>query len=175
MTLRKRTAAKLDAESLYDHAARLLSGRALSAAELRRKLQERAAQPEDAARTISRLKEAGFLDDERFAESFAASRRDGMGFGRFRVAQELKKRRVPPALADEAVKAAYAEVNEEELAAQFIERRMRGRDMKDEKNLASAYRRLRTAGFGSATAIRVLRRYSARAAELESLEDGAES
>lgn len=174
MTLRKQAAPKLDAELLYEHAARLLSGRAMSSAELRRKLETRAAEPQDAGAVIARLKENGFLNDERFAESFAASRRDGMGFGRFRVAQELKKRRVAPALADQTVKAAYAEVDEDAMAAQLIERRMRGRDMKEEKNLASAYRKLRAAGFGSATAIRVLKRYSARAEELNLMEETEE-
>jgi hypothetical protein len=43
--------------------------------------------------------------------------------------------------------------------------------LRDEKHLASAYRKLRYAGFGSGNAIRVLKRYAERADELESLED----
>ena len=45
----------------------------------------------------------------------------------------------------------------------------------DPKNLAAAFRRLRTAGFSSGTSIKVLRKHSQMADELEDGEESAES
>ena len=46
----------------------------------------------------------------------------------------------------------------------FLERRYRGKNLKEylkeEKNLASAYRRLRTAGFTSSASLKVLKRFT---------------
>lgn len=165
----------MDEEALYGYAVRVLSGRAVSSGELRVKLRDRAAEPGLVDAVISRLKNIGFLDDARFAESYAAARRDNQGLGRFRVAQDLKKRRVAPAVADKAAAEAYSEVDERDMARQFVDRKFRGKDMSDEKTLASAYRRLRTAGFGSGTAISVLKEFSARAVELEDAEEPPEA
>jgi regulatory protein len=165
----------LDANELYDYAIRLLGGRALSSGEVREKLRQRAAQPLDADAAMAKLKEYGFLDDERFAENFAAARRDTQGFGRFRVTQDLRKRRIAPAVAGKATTDAFAEVDEAEHARRFLERKYRGKDpaqfFSEDKNLASAYRRLRVAGFGSSIAIRVLKEYAKSAVDLESLEN----
>jgi regulatory protein len=57
----------------------------------------------------------------------------------------------------------------------FLKRKYRGKDLgpllKEEKNLASAFRRLRYAGFSSSESIRVLKRYASRAEELELMEE----
>jgi len=54
---------------------------------------------------------------------------------------------------------------------QFLARKYRGKNLAEllaeEKHLASAYRRLRTAGFGAGNSIRVLKRYAAQADLLE--------
>jgi hypothetical protein len=58
---------------------------------------------------------------------------------------------------------------------QYIARKYRGKDLaghfSEQKNVLSAFRRLRMAGFSSGSAIRVLKRYAADADELESAED----
>ncbi len=165
----------LDLEGLYNYAVRLLSGRALSSGEVREKLRQRAADAADVDGVIARLKDYKFLDDTRFAEGFAAARRDNQGLGQFRVTQDLRKRRVAPALAEKASADAYSEVDETAQARQFIERKYRAKDLPTflavEKNMASAYRRLRTAGFSSGIAIRVLKDFTRSAEALESLEN----
>lgn len=164
----------LTGDELYGYAIRLLGARALSSAEVREKLRARAAGAADVDAVLRKLNEYGFLDDARFAEHFAAARRDNQGFGRFRVTQDLRKRRVAPALAEKAAAEAFAEVDELEQARRYLERKYRGKDaaafFAEQKHLASAYRRLRLAGFGSAAAIRVLKQYTKDAAALESLE-----
>jgi regulatory protein len=170
---------QLDADALYDYAIRLLGARALSAGEVRERLLRRAANPDAVEPAIRKLKEYGFLDDARFAENFAAARRDNQAFGPFRVTQDLRKRRVAPALASEAARQAFAEIDEAAQARRYLERKYRGKDpaqfFAEEKNLAAAYRRLRMAGFGSGVAIGVLKQFAKNAAELESLEDGEPS
>jgi len=157
-----------------NYAARALSGRALTSSELREKLRRRAERKEDVDGVISRLKDAGYLNDKRFAESFANWRRDNAGFGKTRVVRDLMARRVAPALAKQAADKAYQESDEIAMIEHFLARKYRGKDLKtmlcEEKHLASAYRKLRGAGFSSGNSIRVLKRYAAEADQLEEME-----
>jgi regulatory protein len=166
-----RKPAPLEYEKLMEYAVRTLAARAHSASELRRKLTRRAANRDDIQRVVAALKEAGAISDERFAESFAASRLANRGFGRQRVMRELRARQVGQKVAAEAVASAYRDTDEPELIDNYIVRKFRGKDLPtflaDEKNLQSAYRKLRMAGFGAGNSIRALRKYSQRADELE--------
>ncbi|MEZ5399585.1 MAG: regulatory protein RecX [Bryobacteraceae bacterium] len=162
---------KLDADRLMQYALGALGRRALSAGELRERLSRRAAEAADVAGVMERLKEYGYLDDGRFAESFANWRKENQGLGRQRVLRDLRMRRVAPAVAEKAVDAAYAQADETALVEQFLARKMRGvalgEYLAEPKNMASAYRKLRYAGFSPGASIAVLRRYSERAEELE--------
>ena len=89
----------------------LLSGRALSVSELKEKLRRRAAQPSDIDDVILKLKDAGYLNDGRLAETFAAARIENQAFGRMRVLRDLRGRRVAPAVAEKAVADAFREVD----------------------------------------------------------------
>lgn len=166
---------RLDREGLLEYAARALSTRGLSLGELRQRLDRRAARKEDVAEVLGKLKENGFLNDRRLADSIAGWRRDNQGLGKTRVLRDLMTRRIAPAVARQAVDAAYSGVDEPALIEQFLARKYRGKNLgellRDPKQLASAYRRLRTAGFASGNSIRVLKRY---AAEAEALEDSAD-
>ena len=177
--LRKRLPRRLDPDGLYAYAIRLLAGRSLSVGEVRRKLAAKAANSTAVDGVIARLQELGWLDDQRFAESYAAARRDNDALGPFRVLQDLRKRQVDSGLAETAVREAFLEVDEEAQARAFLERKYRGRDLNrflaEEKNAAQAYRRLRTAGFSVRTTVGLLRAYTPRASELESLEEAAQS
>jgi regulatory protein len=173
--VRPRAAKPLDSDALLAYAARLLSARALSSSELREKLRKRAARLEDVDIVIARLKQAGYLDDRKFAQSYASWRRDNQGFGKSRVMRDLMGRRVAPAVARQAADAAYQDSDEIQLIENFLERKYRGKDLGallgEEKHLASAYRKLRLAGFAAGNSIRVLKRYAAEADRLEELED----
>jgi regulatory protein len=160
---------KLAADALWGYALRVLGKRAHSVAELQRKLLLKASSPPDVTAVLARLREYGFSDDTKFSEAFASSRLTNQGFGRLRVLRELRARQVPPAVAGKAVAGAFAGTDEEQLAERFLTRKFRGKDLprflKDEKNLASAYRRLRTAGFSSGVTWSVLKRYNSRTKE----------
>src|SRR5258708_33490511 len=86
----------LEIEGLLAYSARILTARAQTVSELRQKLIRRAAQPGQVDEVIRRLKENGYLNDERFAESFANWRRENEGYGKTKVVRDLIARRVGP-------------------------------------------------------------------------------
>jgi regulatory protein len=161
----------LDAQGLWEYALRLLAARALSSAEVRTKLRRRAETPNEIDGVIARLRDYGYLNDTRFAESFAAARKETQGFGKARVARDLRNRRVAGRIVDEAVQHAFAGADETELAEKYLLRKFRNialrEYLQEEKHLQSAYRKLRYAGFSSGTSIAVLKRYAARAEEID--------
>jgi regulatory protein len=155
---------KLNATELWDYALRVLARRAHSSGELSKKLAFRAEAPADVGTTMDKLREYGFADDTKFSEAFAGSRLQNQGFGRLRVLHELRSKRVSPAIAAKAVEKAFDGTDEPQLIQNFLDRKYRGKNLKqflqEEKNLASAYRRLRNAGFSSNGSFTVLKRYS---------------
>jgi regulatory protein len=162
MNERKKTL--LDSGALWDYAVRVIAGRAHSTGELREKLRRKATRAADIDPTIARLKEYGYLDDRKYAENFASARLENQGLGKTRVLAELSRRRVAPAVAQQTVGKVYQEVDEEALAEQFVRRKFRLADkenlFREEKEMASAYRRLLRAGFRSATIVRVLKKFA---------------
>jgi regulatory protein len=167
----------LDSNGLMSFAAQALSARALTISELREKLKRRAADPSDIDPVLARLKDAGYLNDQRFAESYASWRRDDGGFGKTRVLRDLMARRVAPAVAKQAAEAAYKGSDEVAMIEAFLHRKYRGKDLaallQEQKHLASAYRKLRTSGFSTANSIKVLKRYAEQAELLEESEEEA--
>lgn len=162
----------LDAAGLLDYALRLLSGRSLTLGELRMKLRARAANRADVEPAIARLKEYGYLDDRRFAETFARLRVENQGVGRYRVLRDLKSRRIAPQIAEKAVAEAYRDVDEDALIRDYLARRLRRRDPADltPSRLASLYRLLLRAGFTSGGIRKALGRLSAPEEWVEGLE-----
>ena len=166
---------KLARAELKSYALRLLGAKALSVAQLKERLRRRAANAADVETVTEDLREYGFLNDRRFAEGFAASRRDTRGFGRQRVLSDLVKNKVASGVARKAVDEAFAGVDEPAMIADFLARKFRGQDLpallKSPNKLASVYRRLRSAGFSTGNSIRALKKYSAEADQLESMEE----
>jgi regulatory protein len=166
--------APLDAAGLWELALKLLGGRAYSSGELRQKLRTRAGRADDVDATLSRLKEYRYLDDRRFAESFAMARLENQRLGRNRVARDLRSRRVAPAVAEAAIEKTYQRVDEVVLIEAYIRRKYRDTAPADlfqtEKQLASAYRRLMRAGFSSGNIIRALKRFAANLELLDGFE-----
>jgi regulatory protein len=170
-----RTPKPLDVEGLMNYAARALSARAYTVSELKTRLTKRAAQKEDVDTVLGKLKDAGMVNDRRFAGSFADWRRESQGMGKTRVMRDLMARRVAPAVAKEAVEASFEGVDEIAMIEAFLKRKYRGKNLgalfKEQKELMSAFRKLRGAGFSTGNSIRVLKRYAAEAERLEEMEE----
>ncbi len=178
MTLRKPKL--LPADQLLNLALRALGGRAHSTGELREKLRRRAERAEDVDAVLAKLKQAGYLDDRRFAEHFASARLENEGLGKMRVLRDLRQRRVSGNLAEQVTERAYRDTDEVRLIEDFLKRKYRGKQLgpflAEEKNLAAAFRRLRYAGFSPSGSIRVLKRYARQPEALDALEsEGTES
>ena len=169
-----RKAKLLDEEALTNYALRLLGGRGYSTGELREKLRRRAERAESVDAVLAKLKDAKYLDDQRFAENYAATRLENEGFGKMRVLRDLRQHRIAPKLAEQVTERTFQSTDETELIENFLKRKFRGKDLgpflADEKNLAAAFRRLRYAGFSPGASIRVLKRYAKQAEELEAME-----
>jgi regulatory protein len=165
----------LDVEGLLAYSARILTSRAQTISELRQKLTRRAADRNDVDEALRRLKDNGYLNDQRFAESFANWRRDSEGLGKTRVVRDLLARRVAPEVAKKAAETAYSSTDEIAMIEQYLKRKFRGKDLgawfREEKHLAAGFRRLRTAGFSAGNSIKVLKRYAAHAERLEEMEE----
>jgi regulatory protein len=172
--MKERGPKRLAADALWQYALKVIGGRAQSLGEMRQKLRLRAERLEDVEDHMLRLKELGYLDDARFAESFANSRLSNDRLGRTRVIQDLRQRRVAPGLAETTVTKVYENVDEPAMIEDWIRRkyRMTPREglFSGEKDMASAYRRLARAGFRSGEIIRVLKRFAKNPELLDSLE-----
>ena len=170
---------KLASGALWEYALKVIGGRAHSTGEMREKLRRRAERAADVDDILARLKDHGYLDDRRYAESFAAARLSNDKLGKTRVLQDLRQRRVAPALAEQTVRQVYRDVNETALIEEWIRRKYRlaSREglFQEDKDLAAAYRRLLRAGFRSGEIVRVLKRFARNPELLDSFEPPEEA
>ena len=150
---------QLGATELHVYALKSLAARASSVGEMRAKLERRALRKTDVEAVMARLREAGYLNDERFAESFAGWRMENQKLGRRRVERDLRARRVAPKLAASAVAQAYDGADETAMLREHIARRVRRAGApQDRKSMAALYRHLLVAGFSPSLIFPELRR-----------------
>jgi regulatory protein len=166
---------KLNSEAeLYEYAVGSLARRMRSVAELKRLLRLRVEAETEYGQTlvelvIRRLKDQGYLNDSRYAAAYSSFRRDNEKFGRLRVITDLKAKGVHGELIENAVDAAYSQVNEERQARQYL-RRKRVVKPKDQKQTARIFRQLLRAGFGSKTIFTILKNWEVDEETLTGLE-----
>src|SRR6185436_17018573 len=109
----------------FQRAAKLLAAKPRSVAELRERLGERCSDKSVIETVITRLREYGYLDDERYALTYAASKVQQQPIGRRRLEVNLARKKVDCAVADEALDQVFAETSEEDLLDRAIEKRVR--------------------------------------------------
>jgi regulatory protein len=148
--------------SVFDCALRVLALRDHSEAELRRKLKTKGYQADEIEASVERLRELGYLDDARFARSFAGSAvRNGRGFGA-RIKMELSRRGVAAGIIQETLAELGEEFAEAEMLADTIERRFAGFDPQSatdkEKRRVVAY--LQRKGFTISAILTALKTHS---------------
>jgi regulatory protein len=164
-----RPARPLDAEKArartLQRAVKLLAAKPRSIQELRERLLEKQWTDEEAADyALAKLKEYGYLDDERFAFGFASYRVRQKPVGRQRLARDLQTKKVPKETADAALELVYQETPEEELIQRAIEKRirLRGRPTTRQET-KSLYDHLLRLGFTYDLIMRKVREASAAA------------
>ncbi|HEY4357392.1 MAG TPA: regulatory protein RecX [Acidobacteriaceae bacterium] len=171
---RKSEKAPLDEAGLLEYAVKSLASKMKSERDLRRRIAERTepgeAGSEAVERTMAKLKELGYLSDERFAADYTRLRQENEKFGRRRVQQGLMQKGIPAPLANSALGKQYDDVDEVALARQYAERK-RMKKPADQKETAKAMRRLLAAGFSSSAVWKLLRSWGAEVEEVDVVED----
>ena len=87
----------------YNRALELLSARAYTVRQLRRKLLQKEVPPDEADVVVHRLLGAGLLDDGRYAAAYARSKLAGQGVSVRRVSQDLARKGVSADIAKHAI------------------------------------------------------------------------
>jgi regulatory protein len=167
---------------LFEYAVATLARRMRTVRDLRRLMKPRAEdgdageQAMDAV--VARLKELNYLSDTRFAEDYTRVRKENEKFGRRRVQQDLMQKGVHKDLVSTTLATAYEDVDEVELARQYIARkRMKQPSGPNvQKETVRAMNRLMRAGFSSNAIFKVLREWNVEVdeVELEEASDEAE-
>jgi len=150
-------------ERTLQRAVKLLAAKPRSVEELRERLLEKEwADEASVTDALAKLKEYGYLDDERFAFGFASYRVRQKPVGRQRLARDLKTKKVSKETADAALELVYQETPEEELIERAIEKRvrLRGRPV-TRRETKSLYEHLLRLGFPYDLIIRKVREASA--------------
>jgi regulatory protein len=133
----------------YIAALTLLSARELSETQLRARLTRRQHDPDDIDRAIARLKDDRTLDDRRVAGALARMETSIRHRGRARVMQKIRQAGISAAIAEEAVKEVFEDVDENDLLERALDRRLRGQSTRDldERGRAKIVRGLMAQGF----------------------------
>ncbi len=134
----------------FARAVKLLAAKSRSVAELRERLLQGKGTNEAVVEiVIARLREYGYLDDERFAFSYASSKVKQRPIGRRRLQRDLKLKQVENSVAEETLELVYAETPEEQLIDRAIEKRIRLRGRpKTRAEAKSLFDHLLRQGFG---------------------------
>jgi regulatory protein len=115
----------------YTVALTLLSARELSEAQLRTRLRKRKLGDDDIDAALARLKADGTLNDRRVAGAIARMETGIRHRGRARVIQKLRQAGIDSDIAQDAATDVFKDVDEGELLDRAIERKLRGRSVKD--------------------------------------------
>ena len=170
--------AYLNEAGLYEYAIRSLARSMRTEADLRRLMETRVEPGEPGAAIIAtvvaRLKQQKYLDDQSFAETYARLRQQNEKLGVRRVRQNLQQKGVGAKLIADTLESRYANVDEEALARQHLERK-RIRKPENEKETARVLRRLVAAGFSTSVIYKILRQWNIPDESLAALENMSEN
>lgn len=113
-------------EHVFQRAAKLLAAKQRSVEELReRLLTTRGATKANVDEVIARLREYGYLDDAKFAQSYASLRLRERPIGRRRLARDLSLKKVDKQTASTALDEVFEVTPEEDLIERAIAKRIR--------------------------------------------------
>ena len=154
----------------FQSAVKLLAAKPRSIAELRERLLTGKRTKDAVEEVIARLREYGYLDDERFAFGYASLKVRQRPIGRARLERDLMFKKVNREVADEALDLVFAETPETELIDRAIEKRLRLRGRpKDRTEAKKLFDHLLRQGFPFELVSQKVRQVSAL--ELDEAED----
>jgi regulatory protein len=125
----------------------MLARRELSATQLRQRLKARHFPDNEIDASINRLRESRALDDGRVARAYARTAAGVKGRGRARVMREIEAMGIDRATAREAVAETFDALDEDALIDRALDRKLRGRRVKDAAEFRRLYAFLMRQGF----------------------------
>jgi regulatory protein len=146
----------------YLAALRMLAGRELSEAQVRQRLARRRHDPDAVDAAIARLKAERSLDDERVAGAIARREAGLRKRAARRVEQAIERAGIARPIAQRAVADAFEAIDGDELLAAALDRRLRGRVVRDDRERHRLYRYLLAQGFDPDRVHAALRKRSSR-------------
>jgi regulatory protein len=138
-------------------ALRYLGYRPRSEAEVRRLLQQRGYLPATTDAAIRRLFSLNYLNDEDFARNWARSRAQESGYGPRRIEQELRSKDIEPSIVRDAVREAFAPLDEAAQAKRVLTKRFKSANLKEPTALRRAASFLQRRGYSSKVIFDLLR------------------
>ena len=147
----------------YTYALTLLARRELSAAQIRSRLKKREFPDPDIDAAIGRLQASRALDDGRVARAYARTAASSKGRGRARILREIEALGIDRSTARDAVDEAFADVDEDTLLAKALDRKLRGRRVKDPAEFRRLHQFLMRQGFEPGKIVRALEARGGRA------------
>lgn len=145
-----------DRERALQLAYRAVGQRDRTVAELRTLLERKRVEPESIAAAVAELRQAGLVDDARYARRFAEDKRELESWGAERIARELKRRGIAPDLI-EAVVADRSREAELDTALLLLQRRVP--PPADDRERDRAWRLLIRRGYEAELAYEAVRRH----------------
>ncbi len=139
----------------FERAVKLLAARARTELELDRALERANVSEPERKAVLARLRELGYLDDRETAR-FRAHSMVRRGDGPRKIAQRLAGQGVPQPDAAAAVQEAKAEKTDDELAREALEKKLKGRKPKDDREKQKLLRSLIAKGHRPGAAARAL-------------------
>ncbi len=146
-----------------DAAYRYLSRRDRTVVEVRRHLETQRCEPDAIDETVAQLSEAGYLDDARYARTFAEDRRSLDSWGPDRIARKLGQIGIPPELIAAALSVRDAE--DELVAAVGLLRQKLRHAPDDDRGRERALGMLARRGYSLELAYDAVRRFEREDAE----------
>lgn len=136
----------LDApEKIWNYCLFLLSKRDYTAAEMQQKLSLRSVPEEQREKYLTRLKDLDLINDQKYAERYLDSRLQIRPKGIFLLKKELAKKGIAESIITKAIQ--KKNINEYELARQFLLKKRKNASPPDLKTKAKYLRQLASRGF----------------------------
>ena len=148
-------------DDTYLAALKMLARRELSEAQLRQRLLRRQHGHDAIEAALARLKSERSLDDERVAGAIARSETALKKRGRHRVMRQIEAAGIASSIAKRVVDETFAALDGDNLLAQALARRLRGRSrIEDDREFQRLYRYLVGQGFEPGRVMTLLRTYN---------------
>src|SRR5438093_2175826 len=128
--------------SAYVDGLKMLARRELSEQQVRQRLARKGYPPDAIDEAVTRLRHERALDDARVAEAIARTETSIRRRGRIRVQLQIQKAGIDKSTAKRAIDEVFAAIDDNALIETALHKRLRGREIADDRESRRLYRYL---------------------------------